>query len=129
MITYDQAAIVIPQKDTFDFFQRHGYRISKPNPTSQEIAKYFYEVANAKGKPAQDDLMALAKASAKKLGGCDCKGNCGGCSGKKMNAEGDNTQPLVDIANAGKNKNFVQQHSALLIGGGILIALALILRK
>jgi hypothetical protein len=123
MMTYDQAAVIIPKKDAYDYFERHGYRISKPNPTVQDISGYFHQVAK-KSEAAMKDLESLANASAKKMGGCNCGGNCAGCSGKKTV-----TEPELKSKPEPSYKTFAQQHSALLIGGGILIALALILRK
>ena len=124
-MNYEQAAVIIPKDELQLFFSRHGFKVTKPNPTATDIATYIQQVVREGGEPVILDLKEIASKNAKRIGGCACGGDCKSCkSAKTHNAEGGGENKPSE-----KKTSFVKEHSTLLIAGGILIALALILRK
>ena len=102
MVTYEQAAVVIPPNELQGFFNRNGLRLTATQP--QHIAKCMRDVVNKNGKPALDDLQNVCKASLKKMlgGGCGCSGDCDGCGkDKTFNAIGhDHGAPPAPVTEA-----------------------------
>ncbi len=92
MITYVQAATIIPKRDAAAFFERYGVRIpTNQTPSTQQVANYFRDVVKRVGEVAQADLERTVQKAAKEIGGCKCDGNCDGCGGDKEKAPGKKT--------------------------------------